>query len=288
MKTKRKSTYIRKNPEGKITIKYFVNTRLKPDSVNTDGTETYPLYFKITIKSQSTEIKSSALNKGISATWLEQCQKDINNYTFLDFINQLKREDYSELSGWEFGQSNMALTISILSEKDDILNVVKIMKHDKENFDIKEFRKLFDMYIRSTVKDMFKKGIFGVIMDLLKTESLSNSENEYGVLLRSVSWHSISLYDLWLLLRDKFPKVNLLMTKYSLVFSLISDTNFANISNGEFEILRQLGGVQNSRAIKGLMQNAEPNESPLTSENHKIRLNFNIKMWDEFKEFAGL
>ena len=285
MKTKRKSTYIRKNPKGKITIKYFVNTRLKPDSVLTDGTETYPLYFKITIKSQSTEIKSSALNKGIATTWLEQCQKYINNYTLLDWVGQLKKEEYENLSDLDYGQSNTALTASILSEKDDILAVVEIMKYDKQNFDIKEFRKLFDMYIRSTVKDTFKKGIFGVIKDLLKTNSSSNSENEYSVLLRSVNWHSISLYDLWLLLKDKFPKVNLLMTKYSLVFSLISDTNFANISDSEFEILRQLGSVQNSRAIKGIMNNGVHGESTITRENRNIRLSFNKKMWDEFKEF---
>ena len=123
---------------------------------------------------------------------------------------------------------------------------------------------------------------------MLKKESLSSNENVYDVLLRSINWKSLSSYDLWLLLKETFPKVNLLMTKYSLVFSLVCDTNYANISNDEFEILRELGRVKHSRAIKGIMNNGTLNEKSLTREDYKIRLNVNRKMWDELKEFAEL
>lgn len=85
-----KRKYIKKSHEGKISIKYYLNTDLKP-KISDSGEELFPLYFKVTVKQQATKIRSltdcdlmtkkefNSIEKAINSTTLEKLDKNLIN-----------------------------------------------------------------------------------------------------------------------------------------------------------------------------------------------------------------
>ena len=111
--TKRKK-YIKKDSEGKITIKHYLNIKLK-SLLDEEGNDSFcfPIYTRITVLRQTIEIKSRVNNS--------YCKKE-------DFSNHLSK--YSEL---------------FECEKDALINIIKAGKpFENQEFDLKKSIKIYN------------------------------------------------------------------------------------------------------------------------------------------------
>ncbi len=128
--------------KGKITVKHYLNTNLKP--IKDNGQDTYPVYVQIIYKSTNFKIKSeNSFFKYLSKEQLE-------NETFVAFLNEeLKR---------------IERCVNLLSEHNEKLLTSK---------DINRFSKPLHIVIENNFKKLIKKEIANtpkLILDLSYSE----------------------------------------------------------------------------------------------------------------------
>ena len=228
--------YTRNNPDGKVSIRYYLNTKLKPEILD-DCTKLYPLYFQIIVKRQTTFYRSHTKNNKMSIADFEKI-KAVANAKKIEDVGKafmpLVSTDLSE-NNQEYYVRNLCMPILI--EKDLIYDIVADLKpFDRANFNIKEFNENFELYnseIKSTMSRLFR--------DLIKLllEKNTNQDNfvSGNSFLKIVDWNSANAYDLWFVLKDKFEQVDFLMKKYPYCFQILSGVNINNLTENDIWII---------------------------------------------------
>ena len=209
------------NPDGKVSIRYYLNTRLKPEILE-DGKEVYPLYFQLIVKRQKSLNKSYVENSKMSVADFEKI-KDVANAKKLEDIDKgLMPLLSNDLSEKEKEDNILNLAFPILKEKNLIYNIVADLKpFDRSNFDIKDFSTNFEIYnveIKQTLSKAFRDAMKGLLEKETKQENLILADS----FLKTIDWNKADAYHLWFVLKDKFEQVNSLLKALPYCFQIAS------------------------------------------------------------------
>lgn len=224
----------------KITVKYYLNTKLKPE-ISNDGEELYPLYFQILIKGKNTVNKSRNGGKKSNKEF-NKIEKIINSDITFDFnnfrecINEVRKfysKDFSELNN-----SEQTLIFDILTEKMLINEIIKdIRPFENNDYKISDFNDRFDIYhynLEDSISYLLKKLIQ---KSLTKNDTNGNEENS-KLLLEIIDWNS-NPYKLYLYLKETYPSIERLIELYPFCFQIISEHDSKMIPE-EREFLKDL------------------------------------------------
>lgn len=228
------------NPDGKVSIRYYLNTRLKPEILE-DGKEVYPLYFQLIVKRQKSLTKSYVENNKMSVVDFEKI-KDVANATKLEDVGRgLMPLLSNDLSEKEKEDNILNLAFPILKEKHLIYNVVADLKpFDRGNFDIKDFSTNFEIY-NVEIKQTLSKTFRDVMKDLLEKETKQENLILADSFLKTIDWNKANVYHLWFVLKDKFEKVNSLMKAFPYCFQIASGVNVNNLPEDDIWIINFFG-----------------------------------------------
>lgn len=225
--------YPTNNSEGKISIRYYLNTDLKP-KISESGEKLYPLYFKITVKRQATKGRSLSVKNMMTIEDFNILEKSINNHTIkelndglLPIVEQPSLDSYIEPS------------MSIITEKSLLYTIVtELNPFNKSDFDIKDVISWFELYntkISDSVNKILKIGLKG----LLERESNNNNGLSY-LYLRSLDWDKGNAYDLWYILKDFSPLFLSFFQVYSRCFQITANQNINNLSEEEIFAINEV------------------------------------------------
>lgn len=225
--------YPTNNSEGKISIRYYLNTDLKP-KISDSGEKLYPLYFKITVKRQATKGRSLSIKNMMTIEDFNILEKSINHHTIkelndglLPILEQHSLDSYIEPS------------MSIIQEKSLLYTIVtELNPFNKSDFDIKDVISWFELYntkISDGVNKFLKIGLKG----LLERESNNNNGLSY-VYLRSLDWDKGNAYDLWYILKDFSPLFLSFFQIYSRCFQIAANQNINNLSEEEIFAINEV------------------------------------------------
>ncbi|MEA5402163.1 hypothetical protein VB776_04525 [Arcicella sp. DC2W] len=225
--------YPTNNSEGKISIRYYLNTDLKP-KISESGEKLYPLYFKITVKRQATKGKSLSIKNMMTMDDFNILEQSINFHTLkelneglLPIVEKSSLDSYLEPS-W-----------SVITEKMLLYTIVtELNPFNKSDFDIKDVIFWFELYntkISDSVNEYLKIGLKG----LLEKESNSNNGLSY-VYLRSLDWEKGNAYDLWYILKDFSPLFLSFFQIYSRCFQITANQNINNLSDEEIFAINEI------------------------------------------------
>ncbi len=228
------------NPDGKVSIRYYLNTRLKPEILE-DGKEVYPLYFQLIVKRQKSLTKSYVENNKMSVADFEKI-KDVANATKLEDIDKgLMPLLSNNLSENEKEDNILDLAFPILKEKNLIYNIVADLKpFDRSNFDIKDFSTNFEIYnveIKQTLSKAFRDIMKVLLEKEIKQENLILADS----FLKAIDWNKADAYHLWFVLKDKFEQVNSIMKAFPYCFQIASGVNVNNLSENDIWIIDFFG-----------------------------------------------
>lgn len=242
-----KLTYHKNNPEGKISVKYYLNTDLKP-KISDSGVLRYPLYFKVTVKKQATKVRSLTEHSFITIEDFSKIEKTINYHTVNDFNGNLK-----PLLSSGYFEEHFSMIVSILSEKDLLFEIVKDCNpFNKANFDIKEVVYDFEIY-NQRLSISLNKVLGDTIKSILELEA--KKDNLIAVLyLRSIDWGKANAYDLLYIMKDNFQALLLLINQFKRCFQIVAGTNINYLTEEEERILIAIGD-KNLKDIKMEMKN---------------------------------
>jgi hypothetical protein len=224
------------NPDGKVSIRYYLNTKLKPE-LSDDGIELYPLYFQLIVKRQKTLNRSHAKTNKMSIDDFEKI-KDVANSKKIEDIGKALIPLVSDyLPNNEKDDNILNMCMPILIEKNLVYDVVADLKpFDRTNFDVKEFNENFEIYnseIKSTISTVFRDSIRFLL------EKHTNKDNSVlaNIFLKIIDWNNANAYDLWFVLKDKFEQVDFFMMKYPYCFQIISGVNVNNLPESDIWII---------------------------------------------------
>lgn len=223
--------------EGKISIKYYLNTTLQ-SKTSDSGVKIYPLYFAVTVKRKTARGKSKSLFNLMSVEDFNNIENIINFSTIDELEGKLKHLtdlpftdviDISSYGKWLY---------SILSEKNDLYTIVEeINPFNKIDFDINDVIALYDLY-NSKLKIGINKSLKKALRELLEIESKSGNILA-GIYLRTINWSESNAYDLWFIFKEISQSFYILIKEFSRCFMIISNHNF-NISEEEFSIINEV------------------------------------------------
>lgn len=222
-----KRKYVKKSHEGKISIKYFLNMKIKPE-VSESGENVYPLYFQLLIKGKNTINKSRIDDdEKYSIERLKKIENIINSDTKINFKNfrecintvrNLFRMESSVLNN-----SDEVWLVKILREKMLINEIIKDLKpFEREHYNIKEFNDRFDIYhdiLTESIAELLRITIKRILFSKIK----SNTNVDTIYLLDIINWKSSNPYHLYLYLKDKYQDINDLITLFPYCFQIVSD-----------------------------------------------------------------
>lgn len=224
------------NPDGKVSIRYYLNTKLKPE-LSDNNTELYPLYFQLIVKRQKTLNRSHAKFNKMTVADFEKIKDVANSRRIEDIGKALIPLISNDLSNDEREDNIVNLCMPILKEKNLVYDIVSDLKpFDRVDFDVKEFNGDFEIYnseIKPTISNIFR----GTIKLLL--EKQTNQDN-YGLrdsYLKAIDWNNANAYDLWTILKEKFEQVNLVVKEYPYCFQIISGVNINNLPENDIWII---------------------------------------------------
>lgn len=182
------------NPDGKVSIRYYLNTKLKPE-LSDDNREMYPLYFQLIVKRQKTLNRSHAKVNKMSIADFEKIKDVANSKKIEDIGKALMPLVSNDLPSNEKEDNILDICMSILIEKNLMYDVGADLKpFDKTNFDIREFNENFEIYnseIKSTISTVFRYSI------RLLLEKHINKENDIlaDIFLKIIDWNNANAYD---------------------------------------------------------------------------------------------
>lgn len=239
------------NPDGKVSIRYYLNTKLKPE-LSEDNRELYPLYFQLIVKRQKTLNRSHAKINKMSIADFEKI-KDVANSKKIEDVGKalipLISNDLSEKDR----ENNVAnMCVPILVEKNLVYDIVADLKpFDRIDFDVKEFNKNFEIHnseIKSTISDIFRDSIKLIL------EEQTNQDNYVlrNSFLKIIDWNNANAYDLWAILKEKFLPIDLLMKEYPYCFQIISGVNINNLKENDIWIIDFFGAQTYQNIVLGL------------------------------------
>ena len=225
------------NPDGKVSIRYYINTKLKPE-LSDNGVELYPLYFQLIVKRQTTYNKSYAKNNKMSVADFEKIKDVANSKKIKDIGNSVSA---LASSGLPYSSEQRSIVLNmfmpILSEKNLIYDIVSDLKpFDRNNFDIKEFNHDFEIY-NSAIKSTISNGIRDGIKLLLQHNTNQDNVRLVNSLIKIVDWNKADAYDLWLVMKDSIESINMLMKDFPYCFQIISGININNIPENDIWII---------------------------------------------------
>ena len=236
MKLNTELKYPLNNPDGKVSIRYYLNIKLKPE-LSDDGIELYPLYFQLIVKRQKTLNRSHAEINKMSIADFEKIKDVANSKKIEDIGKALMPLVSNDLPNNKKEDNILSMCMPILIEKNLVYDVVADLNpFDRTNFDVKEFNEDFEIYnseIKSTISIVFRDSI------RLLLEKHNNKDN--GVLadifLKIIDWNNANAYDLWFVLKDKFEQVDFIVKEYPYCFQIISGVNVNNLPEKDIWII---------------------------------------------------
>lgn len=232
-----KLVYPRNNPEGKVSVRYYINTDLKP-KISELGEELYPLYIKIAVKRQQTKIRSLAEVSLISKENFEKIEKVINYHTIEEFNNEFNSGS-DLLTSFDDNVLYFEMTYPFLKEKHLLFDIIeRLNPFNKPNFDIKDVVEWFDLYnskLSIGINRVLKIGM----KELLEREEVAQNEMA-KVYVRSLDWEKGKAYDLWLILKDMSPLYQEFMKVCGRCFQITASHNINNLSENEVCILNEI------------------------------------------------
>lgn len=220
-------TYFPNNPEGKITIKYYLNTDLKPKILES-GEKLYPLYYQIIVKSKTTRGKSLAMDNLMSIEQFEK-KRDFLNYHTIDELRakliedttSSEHDDNQEYTSWD----ERMLLYKIINE---------LNPFNRVDFDLKEVIDNYELH-HLKVSIGLNKRLNSIIKKQL--ERIQHNDSKAILYLKSIDWAKSNSYDLWVILKDLFSNISPLMEKYARCFQILAKQNINNLRQEEINIL---------------------------------------------------
>lgn len=224
------------NPDGKVSIRYYLNTKLKPEILS-DGTELYPLYFQLVVKTQATLNRSRAKNNRMSIVNFEKIRNVVNAKEIRNIGKAMMPLVSNDLSMEEQEHNVRNLFMPILMEKRLIYDIVADLKpFNRANFNVKEFNENFEMY-NSEIKPTISKIFTHTIKWLLEDNPPQNNGVLADNFLKIIDWNNANAFRLWSVLKDKFEQVNFLIKKYPYCFQILSGVNINNLPDNEVWVI---------------------------------------------------
>ena len=241
-----KKAYEKKNNERKVSVKYYLNTRLKPEITET-GQELYPLYFQLLIKGKNTVNKSRVddENAKFSIEKFRRLEEIINSETEIPFCHYMEckkfiRNNFADKSDHFNDYDYMSLFI-ILREKMLINKIVKDLRpFERNEFNINEFNIKFDIY-NYKLKDSISKILKSNIQKLLTIEIRNESKGNAKSLFSIIDWVNANPYHIFKALSKQYPRINDLMKMFPYCFALIADDRLKIIPEKSDFIINQYG-----------------------------------------------
>lgn len=228
-----KLTYFPNNPEGKITIKYYLNTDLKP-KISESGEKLYPLYYQIIVKTKTTRGRSLAIDSLMSIEQFEKKREFLNHHTLNEswtkFIEDVSMPEHDDDEEYGFTQEYTSWEERMLLYK--ITNELNPFK--RVDFDLKEVIENYELH-HLKVSIGINKRLNSILKKLL--EKIQHNDSKAILYLKSIDWTKSNSYDLWVILKDLFPNVNPLMEKYGRCFQILAKQNINNLKQEEMNIL---------------------------------------------------
>ena len=224
--------YFPNNPEGKITIKYYLNTDLKP-KISELGEKLYPLYYQIIVKSKTTRGRSLAMDSLMSVEQFEKKKEYLNYHTIDELRDRLIKD--SHIPENEIIEDSDDQEYTSWEEKRLLYKITNGLHPFKRvNFDLREVIESYELH-HLEVNVGINKKLNSIIKNLLTTEL--NSDLKATFYLKCIDWAKSNSYDLWVILKDTFPKINSLMEKYGRCFQILAKKNINNLQQEEMNIL---------------------------------------------------
>lgn len=121
---------------GKITVKHYLNTKVKPIIYSVDNKEYYPIYTQITYNRKTTQLRSFTTATATTNGFLDIIanKSDIKEVLFLHPYNE-----------------NLNINNALEKEKNDIIQSIDYILNHKINisgkYDLREVLELFFVYI---------------------------------------------------------------------------------------------------------------------------------------------
>jgi hypothetical protein len=240
------------NPEGKVSVRYYLNTNLKP-KISDTGENLYPLYFNIVVKRQNTTGKSLIETNLMTEKEFKLIEKHINFNTKEEFSRGF-RNLFSD-------SSSMELLIPILTEKFLIFDIiVQLNPFSKADFDIKSIMELFE-HFNTTMNVAINKRLKLLLKQLLKDEP--KADNLIAKLyLRSLDWENGNAFDLWLIIKDTAPVFNHLLKKFGRCFQVITGNDVLGLPEYEVSIINGLAN-KTLMKVKNEMEDVDFPDKPI-------------------------
>ena len=228
-----KLIYFPNNPEGKITIKYYLNTDLKP-KISEFGEKLYPLYYQIIVKSKTTRGRSLAMDSLMSVEQFEKKREYLNYHTVNELHDRLKKDSaVSENDITEEDNDNREYTS--WNERMLLYKITnELAPFRRADFDLKEVIESYELHHLKVYTGINKK-LNHIIRHKLASEQ--DSDLKAIFYLKCIDWTKSNSYDLWVILKDTFPKINPLMEKYGRCFQILAKKNINNLQQKEMNIL---------------------------------------------------
>lgn len=228
-----KLTYFPNNPEGKITIKYYLNTDLKP-KISESGEKLYPLYYQIIVKSKTTRGRSLAMDSLMSIEQFEKKREFLNHHTIDELraklIEDATTPEHDDNEEYGFAQEYTSWEERMLLYK--ITNELNPFK--RVDFDLKEVIENYELHhlkvsigINKRLNNLIKKQL----------EKIQHNDSKAILYLKSIDWTKSNSYDLWVMLKDIFSNINPLMEKYGRCLQILAKQNINNLKQEEMNIL---------------------------------------------------